>query len=68
MTVARLNLRSVSSRQDRREARILADAAVELGICVVTQDANWRSSFQDDTKYPRNADDHGERHDRVEAG
>jgi hypothetical protein len=52
MTVARLNLRSVGGRQDRREARILADAAIELGAGIVMQDTNWRTSFQNGQEYP----------------
>ena len=52
MVVARLNLRSTSWRQDRREARVLANSAVELGAGLVMQNDNWRSSFQDNQEYP----------------
>jgi hypothetical protein len=52
MVVSRLNLRSVSGRQDRREARILADSAIELGTGVVTQDTGWRSNLVNGTLYP----------------
>gem|GEM_PF-595789 len=52
MVVARLNLRSVSWRQDRSEARLLADSAVELGAAIVLQDSNWRNDFLNGQEYP----------------
>ncbi|MCH2114006.1 MAG: hypothetical protein MK171_03715 [Pirellulales bacterium] len=52
MVVARLNLRSVGWRQDRREARLLADGAVELGTAIVAQAANWRTSLLNGQEYP----------------
>jgi len=52
LTVARINLRSTSWRQDRREARILADSALELGAGIVMQDTAWRSSFQNGQENP----------------
>jgi len=52
MVVARLNLNSVSRQQERSEARMLADSAVELGVSILTQDANWRTTLQNNQEYP----------------
>ncbi len=52
MVVARLNLRSVSGRQDRREARLLADAAVELGVTMLGNESDWRTTRAHDVPYP----------------
>ncbi|MDC0936240.1 hypothetical protein OAS39_08120 [Pirellulales bacterium] len=52
MVTARLNLRGINGRQDRREARILADSALELAAATVMQDGDWRTNFVNNVKYP----------------
>lgn len=52
MHVVRLNLKAATSRNERYEAVVLASSAVENGLIVLENDANWRTSLQSGAEYP----------------
>jgi len=59
LTLARLNSRTIVWANDSKEARVLAEAAVEWALTTLAADAHWRTTYTSGQETPPVALGHG---------